>query len=109
MFLKTQGLHLRLGLRLVFLCLYEVIFITWQLRYLFVWYNYDFYDVRITLYLGTLELRMEVTLKLRFIFFVIVMYLFLHRNYVIMFFTTLELRFILIRSKYVWKKRCNYV
>ena len=36
MFLNTQGLHLRLGLRLVFFCLYEVIFITWQLRYLFV-------------------------------------------------------------------------
>ena len=42
-----------------------------------------FYDVRITLYFGTLELRMEVTLELRFVFFRHRDIILLRRSYVI--------------------------
>ena len=44
------------------------IFITSQLCYLLVPCGYIFYDVRTTLYFGMFELRMEVTLQLRFAF-----------------------------------------
>ena len=55
------------------------------------------------------ELRMEVTLQLRFAFVYHRDVFLLGRNYVIYWFDvatflmTLELRFILVRSKYVWK------
>ena len=39
-----------------------------QWRYLFARCSYVFYDVRITLFFGTFELRMEITLQLRFVF-----------------------------------------
>ena len=39
-----------------------------KLRYLMFQYNYVFDNVRITLYLGTFELRMETTLQLCFVF-----------------------------------------
>ena len=42
-----------------------------------------FNDVRVTFYFGTFELRMEITLQLRFVFFVIVTYFLLRLNYVI--------------------------
>ena len=61
-------MQITLQLRFVFFCHCEVLFITSQLRF----YLFDvvtfFCDVRITLYSGTLELCMEVTLQLRFIF-----------------------------------------
>ena len=63
-----------------------------------------FKDVRLTFYFGTFELRMEITLQLRFVLFVIVKFFLLRLNYVIclfdviMFFMTLELRYILVRS-----------
>ena len=61
-------MEITLQLRFVFGRHCEVFSITSKLRYLFVSCSYVFYDVRITLYLGTFELRMEVTLQLRFAF-----------------------------------------
>ena len=43
------------------------IFVTLQLRYLFVRCSYVFDKVRITLYFGTFELRLETTLQLRYV------------------------------------------
>ena len=66
------------------------------LRDNFVIYLFDvvtiFYEVRITLYFGTLELRMEVTLQLRFVFV---------RHYDI-FFITSPLRYQFVRCSYVF-------
>ena len=57
------------------------------LRHNYVIYLFDaitlFHDVRITLYFGTFELCMELTLQLRLFLFVIVTYFLLCRNYVI--------------------------
>ena len=53
-------------------------------------------------FFGTFGLRMEITLRLRFVLFVIVMYSLLRHNYVIYlfdvltFFKKLELRYILV-------------
>ena len=76
-----------------------------------------FFDiVRVTLYFGTFELRMEITLQLRFVFarhcdvFFITSqlhYLFVRCSYV--FLMTLELRYILVRSNYVLKLRYKMV
>ena len=91
-------------------------FITSQLRY----YLFDvvtFFDnVRITLYFGTFELRMEITLQLRFVFarhcdvFFItsqLRYFFVCCSY--FFLMTLELGYILVRSNYVLKLRYKMV
>ena len=73
-----------------------------------------FHNVRIMFYCGTFALRMEITLKLRF---VLVRYcdVFLWRhNYVdhlliyLRFFKTLEFRYILVPSNCAWKWRDNY-
>ena len=75
-----------------------------------------FDDVRITLYFGTFELLMEITLQLRFVsarhcdvFFITsqLHYLFVRCSYV--FLMTLELRYILVRSNYVLKLRYKMV
>ena len=74
-----------------------------------------FDDVRITLYFVTFELRMEITLQLRFIFalhyniFFItsqLCYLFVRCSCFLM---TLELRYILVRLNYVRKLRYKMV
>ena len=68
-----------------------------------------FHGFRSTFFCGTFTLRMEITLKLRFVFirhcegFFItpqLCYLFVRYNY---FFMTLELGYILVRLNYVWK------
>ena len=75
-----------------------------------------FDNVRATLYFGTFELRMEITLQLSFVFarhcevFFITSqlhYLFVRCTYV--FLMTLELRYILVRSNYVLKLRYKMV
>ena len=74
-----------------------------------------FHEVRITFFCGTFALRMEITSKLRFVFvrhchvFFIASQLCFHSFEVLIFFKTLELRFILVHSNYVWKWRDNYV
>ena len=74
-----------------------------------------FHEVRITFFCGTFALRMEITSKLRFVFvrhchvFFIASQLCFHLFEVLIFFKTLELRFILVHSNYVWKWRDNYV
>ena len=95
-------------------------FYIFLLRHSYVIYIFDritFFDnVRITLYFGTFELRMEITLQLRFgfprhcdVFFITsqVHYLFVRCSYV--FLMTLELRYILVRSNYVLKLRYKMV
>ena len=64
-FCGTFTLHMKITLQLRFVFVHhcEEFFITSQFRYLFERYSYTFYDVRITLYFGTFELRMEVTLQ----------------------------------------------
>ena len=52
----------------------------------------SFDDVRITLYFGTFKLRMEMTLKLRFVFV---------RHYDV-FFIALQLRYLFVRCSYVF-------
>ena len=47
---------------------FDIYFITSQLPYLFYRGSDVFYNVRITLYFGTFELRMEIMLQLRFVF-----------------------------------------
>ena len=54
-----------------------------QLRHLFVPSIYVFYNVTITLYFGTFELRIEVTLQLRFGFVHHCDVFLLRHNYVI--------------------------
>ena len=82
---------------------------------LFLQWHDNFHDIRITFFCGTFGLRNEITLKLRFVLFVIVMYSLLRHNYVIYlfdvlaFFKTLEWRYILVRPNYVWKWRDNYL
>ena len=91
-----------------------------SLRYFLLRHNYVIYlfdvltfvdHIRITLYFVMFELRMEITLQLRFlfarhcdVFFITsqLRYLFVRCSYV--FLVTLELRYILVRSNY-W----NYV
>ena len=65
------GMEITLQLRFVFVRHCEAFFITSQLRHLLVPCSYVFYDVRITLYFGIIELRMEVTLQLCFVFVVV--------------------------------------
>ena len=74
-----------------------------------------FHDVRITFFCGTFATRMEITLKLRFafvrhcdVFYYVKTTLFICSMY-LRFFKTLEERYILVRSNYVWKWRDNYV
>ena len=101
-------MEITLQLRFVFVRHFEVFF----LRHNYVIYLFDlvnvFYDVRITFYFGTFELRIEKTLQLRFdfarhcdVFFITsqLRYLFLR----------LELRYILVRSNYVRKLRLKMV
>ena len=114
--------------------------ITWQLRFVFARYcdgillcrndvvlrrhNYIiylldvvifFHNVRITLYFGTFELRMEITLQLCFVLAHHFDVFLLRHNYVINLFVvvtslmTLELRYILVRSNYVLKLRFKLV
>ena len=119
--------------------------ITWQLRFVFARYcdgillcrndvvlrrhNYIiylldvviffivviFHNVRITLYFGTFELRMEITLQLCFVLAHHFDVFLLRHNYVINLFVvvtslmTLELRYILVRSNYVLKLRYKMV
>ena len=70
-------------LRFVFAHDCDVFFISSQLRYLFVWYSYDFDDVRITSYFGMFKLRMEIRLQLRFLFVRHCNVFLLRHNYVI--------------------------
>ena len=68
-----------------------------------------FHDLRITVFYGTFTLLMEITLELRFgfvrhfqVFFIppqLHFYLFDR----VTFYITLELRYILVRSNYMWK------
>ena len=58
-----------------------------------------FDDVRNRYYFGTFELRMEITLQLRFVFVG-------HCN---VFFITSQLRYLFVRCKYVFWWRSNYV
>ena len=62
-------MKITLQLRFVFVGHCDVFFITSKLRQnFFVQCSYVFYDVRITLYFGTFQLRMEITLQLRLVF-----------------------------------------
>ena len=58
-----------------------------------------FDDVRNRYYFGTFELRMEITLQLRFVFV-------RHCN---VFFITSQLRYLFVQCKYVFWWRSNYV
>ena len=66
------------------------------LRHNRVIYLFDvvmFFDnVRITLYIGTFELRMEIMLQLRFVF----------ARHCDVFFITLQLRYLFVRCSYVF-------
>ena len=62
-----------------------------QLRYLFVRCSYVFYDVRITLYFGMFELRMQERYNYILLLFVIVIYFLLRRNYAIYLFDVVRL------------------
>ena len=55
-------MEITLQLRFVFARHCDVFFITSQSRYLFVRCSYVFYDVRITLFFSTFELRTEIML-----------------------------------------------
>ena len=94
------------------------------LRCSYIIYLFDvvtfFNDVRITFYFGTFDLRLEITMQLRFVFvrhcdvFFItsqLRHIIVRCSYVSL--ITLELRYILIRSNYVRKLRYkmtkNYV
>ena len=114
--------------------------ITWQLRFVFARYcdgillcrndvvlrrhNYIiylldvvifFHNVRITLYFGTFELRMEIMLQLCFVLAHHFDVFLLRHNYVIYLLVvvaslmTLELRYVLVRSNYVLKLRFKLV
>ena len=77
-----------------------------QLRHLFVRCSYFFYNVSITLYFGTSELLMEITLQLRFDFacYCDVFFITSQLRDLVMFFDDVRiLRFILLHSKYLWK------
>ena len=79
--------------RFVFVRQCDVFFISSQLRYLFVPCSSTFSDdVRITLYFGTFELRMEIMLQLRFVFV-------RHCN---VFLITSQLRYLFVRCSYVF-------
>ena len=73
------------------------------LRHNYVIYLFDvvtFFDnVRITLYFGTFELRMEITLQLRFVF----------ARHCDVFFITSQLRYLFVHCSYVFWWRENYV
>ena len=101
----------------------DIFFITSQLRYLFVRRSYVFYDVRITLYFGTFQLRMVKTLQLRSVFVLHCDYFLLHRNYVIylfdvvtffynvritVYFGTFQLRMeITLQLRFVFVRHCD--
>ena len=97
-------MEISLQLRFLFVRHCDVFFITSKLRYLLVRCSYVFYDVRITLYFSTFELRMKIMLQLRFVFVRHCDVFLLRQNYVIYlfdvvtFFMTLELRYILVGS-----------
>ena len=74
-----------------FCCHCEAFFIMLQLRYLFVRCSYVFYDVRITLYFGMFELRMQERYNYILLLFVIVIYFLLRRNYAIYLFDVVRL------------------
>ena len=65
-------------------------------RHIYVIYLFDvvtiFDDVRITLYFGTFELRMEITLQLRFVF----------ARHCDVFFITSQSRYLFVRCSYVF-------
>ena len=71
-------------------------FYIFLLRHSYVIYIFDritFFDnVRITLYFGTFELRMEITLQLRFVF----------ARHCDVFFITSQLRFLFVRCSYAF-------
>ena len=73
------------------------------LRHSYVFILFDvitfFDDVRITLYFGTFELRMEITLQLRFVF----------ARHCDVFFITSQLRYLFVRCSYIFWWRENYV
>ena len=79
-------------LRFVFVRHCDVFFISSQLRF----YLFDVVtivdDVRITLYFGTFELRMEMTWKLHFVFV----------RHCDVFFISLQLRYLFVRCSYVF-------
>ena len=108
--------ELRMGmawkLHFVFICHCDVFLILSQLRYLFLPCSYVvtfFDDVKNSFYFCTFELRMEITLQLRFLFVRPSNIFLLRHNYVICWFRifsgflTLELCYILVRLNYVWK------
>ena len=96
----TFELHLEiiLQLRYVFACHCDVILLRHNdvvlLRHNYVIYLFDvvtFFDnVRITLYFGTFELRIEITLQLRFVF----------ARHCDVFFITSQLRYLFVRCSY---------
>ena len=98
----TFELHLEiiLQLRYVFACHCDVILLRHNdvvlLRHNYVIYLFDvvtFFDnVRITLYFGTFELRIEITLQLRFVF----------ARHCDVFFITSQLRYLFVRCSYVF-------
>ena len=75
-----------LQLRFILFVIVTYFFITSQLHYLFVRCSYVFYDVRVTLYFGMFELRMEMTLQSHFVFV----------RYCDVFFITLQLRYLFV-------------
>ena len=105
-----------LQLSCVLVCQFAVFFSVWDLYYKCFSYNDMFFiNFGLCFFVGTFSLRMEITLQLRFFLFVIVTYFLLCCSYfiylfdVVTFFMTLELRFILVRSNYIWKQRYNNV
>ena len=93
-------LEITLQLRYVFAHHCDVIFLRHidvvLLRHNSVIYFFDvvtfFYNVRITLYFGTFELRIEITLQLRFVF----------ARHCDVFFITSQLRYLFDRCSYVF-------
>ena len=93
-------LEITLQLRYVFARHCDVILLRHNdvvlLRHNYVIYLFDvvmFFDnVRITLYFGTFELRMEITLQLRFVF----------ARHCDVFFITSQLRYLFVRCSYVF-------
>ena len=93
-------LEITLQLRYVFSCHCDVILLHYNhvvlLRHKYIIYLFDvvtFFDnVRITLYFGTFELRMEITLQLRFVF----------ARHCDVFFITSQLCYLFVRCSYVY-------
>ena len=103
-------MNIKLQLHFGFVRGFDIFFVTSQLCYLFARCNYVF---RITLYFGAFELRMEITIQLRFDF--ALRYFLSYHNYVIYLFDVVtflmssELCYILVRSNYVRKLRYKMV